>query len=59
MTLVLDISRAEGQDTQVSCTLGGSPLMEFYGFGVDFTDEQIIQSVRDDLSGKGYDLSEP
>ncbi len=56
MTLTLNIVRG-AESTQVSCELSGKPIMEFYGFGLEFSDEEIEESVRVDLAAKGYDFT--
>ena len=53
-TLTQEIARVEGQDTQVKCSIDGTLLLESYGFGESYTDEQIDAHIRSDLSAKGH-----
>jgi len=53
MTLQVVIVRG-AETTQVSCILGGNPLTEFYGFGPEYTDEEIEAFISTDLGEKGY-----
>lgn len=55
MILSLDIVRGD-VTVQVACFLDGEPVMEFYGFAVELSDEEIAAFIRADLLDKGYAL---
>jgi len=56
MSLILNIQRQEGDDTQVRCLVDGVLVKEFYSFGDSFSDSVIDANVRADLQVKGYSI---